>query len=640
MPDILSVGARSLLSLQQALTTTGHNITNANTQGYSRQNINFAAAEAQRFGFGYLGQGAGIDSIERSYNGFLNNQVRSFTASQSQSEIMAAMSSRVDQIFSTSGNSLNTSLQQFFNSLQDVANNPASLPERQVLLSQAKGLVDRQSGLNDLLQGLNQEINNTLRTSVAEINHISSRLATLNKDILSASLSANGSSPNDLLDVRDRLLQQLSEKVSVNTIENGEGVVSVFVGNGQALVVGSEYTELQTQTDHYDSSKLEIGLVNQSGTVSITRFLNGGELQGLLDFRKRVLDPAQAQIGLMMLGISESVNQQHRVGMDLNNNSGNDLFSSGNIQTRAHTFNGGNAIPAITLNDIGQLQASDYQLNFNGVQWQLMRLSDNTTVTGPGPLVLDGLSVDVSVGTATSGDSFRFNPARDASDSISLALTDPRSIATASPIAVNAIPANTGNASISEIKVMEPNTLPLASAISLVFNPDALGAGVPGFDVTGGPGGSIAYDPASESAGKTVSFPSPGITFSVSGNPQAGDTFDFINNAGAAGDSSNMLEIAKLQHEQLLRNGQDTFQNLYGSIVADVGVITQQELANQEVEAVLLEQAARYRDNATGVNLDEEATNMIRYQQQYQASAQLIKVADQMFQSLLMSIGR
>lgn len=638
MSEILSVGSRSLLAIQQALNTTGHNIANANTEGYSRQSVNFVAAPSQQLGFGYLGKGVEIQSIERSYDSFLTGQVRNFVSSQSQYEVFSAMSSRVDGIMANTSSSLNTSIQQFFSAVQDVANSPSTLPERQALIGQATNLVDRFQNFSGLLADLNDEININLRSVVTEVNGLADSLAVLNGEIVSARLSTNSSSPNDLLDQRDRLLKELAAKVSVTTIEGADGGVSVFIGRGQALVVGTETTHLQTQIDPYDSSKLNIGIAGQSSVVPVNAFLNGGELQGLLDFRNRVLDPVQAELGLVMLGLGETVNAQHRLGMDLNDQTGGDFFSTGGIFPRAHTANGGSAIPAVSLTDVGQLRASDYLLNFDGTQWHLTRKSDNTSVSGAGPLSLDGMTVDLSAGVPAAGDSFLLKPSRDAANTLDLAVTDPRKIAAADLVSATVTGSNLGNGRLEDLTVDPVNGLPVGAPITLTFNPDALGPGVPGFDVVGGPGGTLGYDPATENGGKTFVFPAEGFSFTVADFPEAGDSFVIGDNTGAHGDNGNMLKIAALQSNSVLNGGQDTYQELYGAMVAGVGVVNQQAQSNLQMENSLLEQASSYKENASGVNLDEEAANMLRFQQQYQAAAQLIKVADEMFQSLLNSI--
>ena len=638
MANILGIGASSLQAIQQALNTTGHNIANANTEGYSRQEINMSANQAQRYGFGYLGQGVSIQSVQRSFDQFLTNQVQDFTSSQSRYNIFAEFSGRVDDIMAMSSNSMNSSIQNFFSAIQDIASSPSTLPERQAVMGEAQNLLDRYNNFNKVLGDLNTEVNNLLRSSVAEINSLSDRIASLNEQIVSARLATNGAEPNDMLDQRDRLVKELAEKVTVSTVEQSDGSLSVFVGNGQSIVVGSSSSHLTTLNNPYDASQLEIGMAGQVNQTGISQFLRGGEIQGLMDFKNRVLEPAQTELGLVILGLAETVNSQHALGMDLNDATGGQFFQTGGINVAANSFNTGSSAPAVTLSDISQLRPSEYQLDFDGAQWQLTRLNDGTSVSGAGPLVLDGMTVDVTTGTPTIGDSFRFNPAQSATNNIQLAFTDPRKIAAASLVKNTVSSGNGGEGVLSGLQVLPGHTLPLAGDITLTFNPDALGAGIPGFDVTGGPGGTIAYDPFTESAGKTFTFGTEGISFSISDIPLAGDSFVISNNAGSYGDNSNIVSIGGLQNQSLLNGGQDSFQELYGGMVAKVGVTTQQAQSSLEVETTLLEQAERYKDSGSGVNLDEEAASMLKYQQQYQAAAQLIKVADEMFQTLIRSV--
>jgi len=638
MVDILKMGSSSLQSLQQALSTTGHNISNVNTEGFSRQSIHFGTHDPQSFGSGYIGQGAKVLSVERSFNQFLTSQVQNFTASQSQYEAFVGFSSRVDDILANSENNLNTSLQKFFSAFADVSANPSTLPERQVLIGEANNLIDRQQNFSQLLQNLNAEVNSEMRLSVTEINGLVDSIALLNGEITSASSSANGSAPNDLLDQRDRLIKQLSQNISVTTHEQDDSAINVFVGKGQPLVVGSQSTHLQTQTNPYDSSRLEIGIENNLNVNGISQFVSGGKLQGLIDFRNRVLLPAQSQLGLVALGLSESVNAQHQIGLDLNNELGGKFFESGGIEVAGHTSNAGTTVPVATLTNVSDLRASDYSLLYDGAQWQFTRLSDNTSVAGAGPLVLDGMSVDVSAGVAVAGDSFIINPARSAAANFSLSITDPRKIAAANSLMANTATGNSGVAVLSELKTEATNTLPLVGPISITFNPDALGVGIPGFDVLGGPGGTLAYDPSIESSGKNFTLPIVGLSFTISDIPQTGDNFVISNNVGASGDNRNALAIGELQYQSLLNGAEDSFQEFYGSMVAQVGVNHRQGLDSLTVENSLLQQAQDYRDSASGVNLDEEAANLLRYQQAYQASAQLVKVADELFQTLMNSI--
>jgi len=643
MVDVLKMGANSLINLQRAITTTGNNIANVNTDGYSRQTVHFGTTPAQDMGFGFIGTGSTILGIQRSSDDFLSSQVQDFTASTSRYQAFVDYSSRLDNLLANSQTSLSSSIQQFFGAFADVAANPSVLPERQVLIGEAGNLVDRVRSFYDSIQGLNDEVNSALRITVTDINSLADSIAALNRQIVQSSASGTGAMPNDLLDQRDRLVNEISQRISVSTVEQENGALNLFIGKGQSLIVGENVTHLKTVPNSLDGRLLEVGVEGQVASNGTARFVTGGRLQGLLDFRNQVLIPAESELGLVALGLGETLNAQHRVGMDLNGDLGENLFNPTSISIAASSSNTGTAAPVATLDDVTEVRPSSYELSFDGSTWHLIRLSDDTTVSGAGPLVLDGISVDVSAGTAAAGDAFIFNPSRDAASTFSLAISDPRKIAAAAPVGVATTSTNTGSGALADLAMDTSATpgLPLATPVTLTFDPDALGAGVPGFVVTGGPGGigPLAYDPGTESSGKNLTLGSTGITFTLSGTPGDGDSFVISNNNGATGDNRNALLIGDLQDSPLLNGKSETFQEMYGSMVASVGVATNQGTNSLDLETSLLQQAESYKDSVTGVNLDEEAANLLRYQQAYQASAQLVRISDEMFQTLINSFG-
>lgn len=640
MVDMLRLGSNTLSNLQQALSTTGHNIANVNTEGFSRQTVQFETHDSQQFGFGFVGQGSRVQGVNRSYNDFLTSQVQNFTSNQSQQSAFVEFSSRVDNILANSDASLSASIQKFFTSVNDVAASPSTLPERQTMIGEATNLVSSQQNFQQMLQDLNSEVNAEIRLAVKEVNSLAESISALNKQITASIGSGVQSAPNDLLDQRDKLIKQLSEKISVTTIEQPDASLSVFIGKGQPLVIGGQITRLQTEVNGHDATRLEVGVEGQATINGTSQFVSGGHLQGLLDFRSRVLYPSQSQLGLVALGVSETVNAQHSLGLDLNGNLGQDLFASAEIPVTPKTTNAGTVVPVASLTDVSQVRASDYQVTYDGSQWHMTRLLDNTSIAGAGTLSLDGIEVDVSSGVPSAGDSFILNPARSASANFALQITDPRKIAAASAVTSSVSSGNAGDGKIDAVTVAATNTLPLASPVTLTFNPDALGVGVPGFDVTGGPGGigPLAYDPATESAGKSLALGATGLSVTVSAVPEAGDALTISNNTGATGDNRNALKLGELQTSATLNGGVDTFQEAYGSMVAQVGVTNSQGMSNLELETSLLQQAEQYKDSVVGVNLDEEAANLMRFQQSYQAAAQLIKVSEDMFQTLMASL--
>lgn len=638
MADLLNLGTTALNAIQQAINTTGHNISNVNTQGYSRQSVEFATLPPQFLGGSFLGSGATVETIERAYDDFLTAQLRERTASFAEFETLQGLTSRLDNLLADPAIGLSSVLNSFFGAVQDVANNPGSLPERQVLLGQAQTLADRFAYLDSRLGGLESEINARIVTNVGEINELSAGIADINTQIVSAIARGQGEQPNDLLDTRDELIRELSSKIGITTLAQSDGSVNVMVGTGQPLVVGSTLVRLQAQPDPDGSNALVVGRENLAGTTDdISRFISGGELGALLEFREGGLGPARNDIGLLAIGVTETFNAQHRLGVDLNGQPGGDLFTPVSpIYTPAPT-NAGSGVLSVAIDDVAGLTGDNYRVAFDAGQWTVTNLSTQAAQTGAGPFSIDGITIAVS-GAPANGDSFLVEPTIQGASRFSLAISDPQAFAAASPLRAPLQLSNSGNSEISGLTVSDVSGLPLATAVTLTFNPDALGVGVPGYDVTGVAGGPLAYDPATEANGKD--FTLGGFSFSVGGTPQDGDALVIENNTSGTGDNRNALALAGLQTERTLSGGLSSYQEAYGAVVGDLALQSQRAQTGLTTETILLEQATAARDSVSGVNLDEEAANLIRYQQAYQAAAQIISIADQLFQTLINATGR
>lgn len=638
MADILSIGVSALTSIQQAISTTGHNIANVNTDGYSRQQANFVTLQPEFLAGQYIGTGTTVSTIERSFDQYLQTGVNMRTSSFEGSQVSSELANRLDGLLADPAVGLAPALDSFFASLQDVANNPGSIPERQVLLGEAQALAERFHYLDNSISETGSEVNQRIELAVAEINSLSQSIADINRDISAAIARAPGQSPNDLLDTRDLLVNQLAEKVSVSTIPQSDGSLNVTIGNGQALVVGFTAQQLQSARDPNDPSQLLVGAASPSGEVTdLSRFLRGGELGALLDFRGDVLNSTRNQLGLLATGVVTSFNAQHSLGLDLNGQPGGNFFSPLQAVTAAQTGNSGLSTATTVIDDVGGLTGDDYRLRYDGAQWTLTNLGTEVSQTGAGPFTVDGLIVSVA-GAPVAGDAFTIQPTRQAAGLIAVGLGQPEQIAAAGPLRSQADLSNIGSAELDGLTVTDASGLPLAGPVTLSFNPDALGVGVPGFDVAGVAGGPLAYNPATEGSGKTFSL--GGAEFVISGTPEAGDEFVIENNTGGSGDNRNALALGELQTSGILFGGSASFQNSYARTVAEVGVYARQAQSSVATEGVLLEQSVAARNSVSGVNLDEEAANLIRFQQAYQAAAQMIAVADQVFQSLLNATRR
>ena len=665
MAGILDIGVSALLSFQNSLNTTGHNIANSDTEGYSRQRTLLSTQVPQLSGYGWLGSGVKVSGVERITDQFLSTQVRSAQSVSSQLALYSDYASRLDNVLADPNIGLDPALQDFFNAMQVVADDPASIPSRQVLLSESGSLVDRFHDLNRRFTDLRLQVNQQMESTTNEINDIAQSLGRLNQSIVEAIGIAGGDDPNDLMDRRELLLSELSKLTDISIVPQDDGAWNVFIGKGQALIMGSNVATLGTRPSLSDVSQMDVIFTDSVGSRVITDQMSGGEIGGLLDFRDRILDPGQNQLGLVAIGIGERINDQQQLGMDLNGALGSRIFSSPTILPFPHSGNVSAVSVSASLVDSGNLTASDYKLESGGGDlYTLTRLSDNKTFAintgGTYPYTtaeMGGMTLQIS-GAATLGDKFFIRPTRNAAEQISLQITDPRGFAAAAPLRVRQAnnadsgSLNAGSAVLAQPSVTGIANLPLTApaSITLQWRADVDGNGTaddPGFRVTGGPGGTVAYDPVTESGGKTFTFPAyGGVSFSFSGIPSEGDQFIIENNINGEGDNRNALAMAGIQQQNTLLGETSgvaetvTIQEAYAMLVSDVGAKTRQAEINSKASEGLLQRHQTTLSSVSGVNLDEEAANLIRYQQAYQASAQVIAIASSLFDTLIGAVRR
>ena len=542
MANLLSTGVSALNAFQRVITTTGHNIANANTEGYSRQLVDLETRPAERYGDSYIGTGVDVQTVRRSYDNFLADNYRTYTSSSSGYEIYSERVTLIDNLLADPDSGLSTAFQDYFNAMQDVATDPTSVPARQVLLNEADQLAGRFNSLNTWLNDLHREVNADLDNMTTEVNGLARSIAAVNERIAEA--SANGATPNDLLDQRDHLLDQLSQLVKVTTVTQDNNAVNVFIGNGQGLVIDNQASSLQAVRDTtVPGDERRLQMVSPSGfAIDVTAQISGGQIGGLMSFRNEVLFPAQDQLGRLAVAVAERTNALHTNGMDLNGAAGGDLFSVMDASGAASPIVGTGSV-AVTYVDPAEFQATEYTLDYTAADgWSITPANTGVRqVLGSGTsFSVDGLQIDVS-GTPNPGDSYRLRPFRQASSAMELLITDPHAVAAA----------------------------------------DA-GAAPDGF-----------------------------------------------------GDNTNALAMAQLQSDYTMIGGSASFADAYGQLVADIGTRANEASNNAAVQSALADQVDASRQAISGVNLDEEAANLVRFQQAYQAAAQVISVANSLFDTLL-----
>lgn len=636
--SILGVGQSALNAAQIGLQTTGHNIANVNTPGYSRQVIVQSAAGGQDIGSGFVGKGTEVTTVKRIYNEFLSNQV---LASQVSSNALSSYYSQIKQIDNmladpTAG--VASAVQDFFNGVQDVASNPGSDASRQAMLSSANALAARFQSVGTRLDQLSQGVNSQITTSINLINGYAQQIANLNDAIEKAQGTSGENKPaNDLLDQRDQIISDLSKEINVSIVKQGNSY-NVFIGNGQALTVGTQVFKLSPAASPTDPTKIGVAYTaNGQTSLLADSSLPGGSLGGLLDFRANSLAPAQNALGQIATGLAMTFNAQHQLGQDKNGALGGAFFSAAAPVVNASSANNQTApIASIgaTITDASKLTTSDYRLQYVGGNYVVTRLSDNTQLYSNAAFpsaanVIEGVTL-TNTGTFSNGDEFLIRPTAAGATGFSVAVTDIAKIAAAGPIstAVGAGNVGTGTVNAGVVNAPPPTNANLQQPVTITFV-DATHFNVSGTG-TGNPT-NVAY-----TAGGNITY--NGWTIQISGAPAAGDTFTVSPNTGGVGDNRNALQLAALQTTNTLAGG-NTYQTAYSYMVAQVGNKAKELQVTSASADKVLEQAVEAQQSESGVNLDEEAANMMRYQQAYQAAAKIMQTAGQMF-DLLLTLGQ
>ena len=652
--SLLSIGTSGLLAFQRSLNTVGHNIANVNTEGYSRQSVDLVTRTPQVTGYGVVGTGVQTDSITRSFNAYVELGVRSSTSSVAEFEAFHTLASQLDNVLADQDAGISTSMQRFFNAMQDVADTPAGSAAREVLLNEAQHLAEQFNQLAGWLDGVRGQVASDIRSSVGEINRLSDAIANMNESIVIAQGQSGGQPANDLLDQRDTFIRDLSKLVSVTTLQQDDGSLNVMAGSGQMLVVGNKASTLETYVEVGDPNQLGIAIRGSGGVlVPVTEQISGGRLGGVLSFRERMLDPASNSLGLTAISLSDFVNQQQNQGMDLDGALGNDFFNV--AQPAALTLSGTPDIVSVSFDDITQLTNNDYTLRFNAGSWQLTQNDTDQVVpmTGSGtavdPFIADGLRFEITAAPA-AGDTYLIRPTRNGAMDMNMLLANNRQIAAAAPLRSLAASANTGTGEISAGVVTDINNAAFQSTPGQLSPPVLVRfTAANSYDIYDNTNpaapvlleAGIVYDPAT---GGDV-FPTPGgldygYSMQLSGSPAAGDEFSTEYNTGGIGDNRNALLMSALANNKLMANGTASINDSYNSLVADVGTGTKQAELNMLAQNRVLDQAISRREAISGVNLDDEAANLVRFQQAYQAAAQLISVANSLFDTLLNTVRR
>lgn len=627
MSDLFDISISALQAFQTAISVTANNVANANTPGYAKEAAILAEATPQTNGGSPIGSGVNVVSVNRSVDALANSQFNTSQSTLGQLNGLQSYTNQVDNIVGTTAGGLTTALQSYYNAWSTLSNDPTSTSARQALISQAQSVATSLQSTNSQLQSLNTGINSGITADVTQINSLASSIASLNQQIVAGSAQPGGQAPNALLDQRDAAVSSLSKLVGVTTSSESNGALNVFVGNGQALVLQGNTTALTTVPNQYNANELEISTASDNGNV-ISSQITSGDLGGLLAARTQAVDPAINQLGQIAAGLASSANAQQNSGLDLTGKQGANLFAVGSPQVTASSLNAGTATATASVTDVGALTSNDYVLSYKGGAYSLTDAGTGAAVatTGTGtagnPLTADGISIVLS-GTPANGDTFLVQPTAQAAGGFSATLTNPTQLAAAAAVQATASTTNTGNATLGGI--VNPNAQAVPAATTINFTSATQ------YQINGaGPIQTVG-------TGDVVDF--GGWQATVSGTPAAGDVFTLKSDPTATGDNTNALASAALQNKGVLASGTTSVNGAVSALITGIGSQAQQVNTAQTAQRAVNTQAQANVQSVSGVNLDEEAANLLQWQQAYQAAAQALAIGNATFTTFMNSIN-
>lgn len=698
MADLLNIGLSGLSAAKTNLSVVGHNITNVNTPGYSRQDTVQVTRPPQFSGAGFIGSGTSLTDIRRTYSEFLTTQLRSSTALNSDVKAYKSQIDQLDSLLAGTTTGITPAMKSFFSAMQTAAEDPANIPARQLVLAESEGLARRFNNIYDNINSQNEFINKQMVVTGDQINRLAKSIASYNEAI--AKVGSSGHPPNDLLDQRDEAIRQLSTFVGVTVVSQDDNSMNIFIGSGQPLVVGSRNNSIEVTQGRGDPMRFDINFVSGGSRQNITSMVTGGEMGGLVRYRDEVLDPTLNAMGRLALSISDEINRQLGQGLDLKGNVGAALFNNINdpklaaLRVLAMGDNSANVSGSLDIHNTQLLTTSDYRLEYdaNGT-YSARRLSDGEVMTvtadAQGRLSFadpegrdQGFTVTMS-GTPGHGDQFVLQPTRRGANDIASELDQADQLAFAAPLRSEAGLQNKGTGTIGQPSVdmvLNPNNLPmdnfvadalskthlaaidniqlqynsatgemvfvtpLPSGVTITTVPEE-GAGAPtgigSLPFTPGQSNQLSYAiRVDDGSGNLQSYT---VTQTLSGRPEHGDTFGISFNKHGVSDNRNALKLADLQNKQVVgvdANIKDiatgmSFTDDYGDTIERVGTLTAQARQDEIATDAVLKQATDNRDSLSGVNLDEEAAKLIQFEQYYNASAQVIQVARTLFDTLI-----
>jgi len=649
--NLYQTGVSGLLAAQQQLATTGHNIANVNTEGYNRQRADQNASLGQVEGPNYIGTGTYIQDITRIYNQFSYKEQLSNQSNLSNADAMHASMNQLNEVMSSSGAALNTSIDQFYQTINSIADNPSDSGLRSIALNQAGIISSDFNSLNDNLDQLEKSANGEIVQIASQISEISLEIAKINDQILQGQNIGNSGQPNDLLDKRDMLVNELGKYTTVNTIEDANGIMTVMIGQGSTLVAGITPLTVEVQAGDPDPLKTQLRLVSPNSTVALNGGSIGGALEAKFEFRDQQLTNVRNDINRLAMAISSSLNASQADGLDLNAQQGSNFFTDINTtalqQSRvlSPSTNTGTLTAQVNITDVSLVPSSEFEIRFDGANYQMKNMADGTVTNlgAPGAgtyATAYGFEFIETAGAPATDDSFIIRPTENSAAFMKVALSDGSGIAASSAVEVTPSDNNISSGTVEVVNMLDPVNARAAMPMRI----DVLESPPGTFNYTftdnlGVTSAPIAYTPPSQMVNLPPLPAAALFTVEIAGTPSgaapnAPEQF-FIGDAFGLGNGNNAVAMAKTQEAATINGGQETFTQSLAITTSSVGSKAKSAELVADTAQALYTQAYNRNQETSGVNLDEEAANLLKFQQAYQASSQIISVANTIFDTLL-----
>lgn len=690
MADLFNIASTSANTFKKAIEVTAHNVANSTTPGYTRQVATIEASAGEANGASGVGGGSKVVSVTRQWNQAIQEQLVFANSLKNRYEEQLGLSKQIEGIVASNDEGIQEFMQRFYDSAQNLSNDPTSDTNRRMLLDETGNMQTHLRNLSEVLKEANDQANLMVRDMVEEVNIRLDSINTINKEVERA-IKNSGQAPNDLLDKREQAILELGEFVDVKAYYQDNGIIDIYTGSGKLPLISSNtLTRLESGAGEFPAENRREIYMSVGGTrTQVSEFFNSGKLAGLLDYRDKVLDTSQNELGVAINGMVAGTNWQHYQGWDANGQPGGDYFkplssnpmsAAENIFTNEQlltvSFNpnpNGTTVPYSNaaggqpatyadkqtefnnaLDELGKLQPREYRvevMDTGNLRFYDARTSEELSslvkdstgaatganqtgvTTATGIYYLDGLEFDLSALTPTTTyaeDEFLFRPHKAVIDEMELNIKDTDDVATRGQTSRYYTAAedtdNDGLVSFAEFSANRGTPGALTTAQIDAFFAAGVGSRI---------------DINSDGAISQEEFETARHVEMINASEPT---------AGGLGDNVNIANIANLETRKLLFSEMDSSGNIigepkesvfggYSRMASHLGMFVRGTEIQLDSQIAVYDQAKMRREEESGVNLDEEAANLMRFQQAYQASAQLITSTKQIFDTLIRIMG-